>query len=221
VNNVNNVLRVASAADEEDTVGEGMARRAGSNRQNVYKCYSAVAALFVVFLLPGCAVTNQWKVPAALLWSYVGVGVAVCGWLVCRVDFHARGDKSGNKSGERVDESVGVSEGKSGDGESDGESGDGESEGESGRGVLKKIFLCPAVPWVPAIGLASNSYLMTQRPWQGWVRLLAITLLVFVGYVARILWKGTRVEERRGGSGHDSPSRVPLLHAHDRPSVQN
>ena len=73
------------------------------------------------------------------------------------------------------------------------------------------IFLCPAVPWIPAIGLSSNSYLMTQRPWEGWLRLLIITGVVFIVYVVTVARsvggrRGTNKQEDEQTSLLDSSS---------------
>jgi basic amino acid/polyamine antiporter, APA family len=85
------------------------------------------------------------------------------------------------------------------------------------------IFLCPIVPWIPSIGLCSNSYLMTQRPWEGWLRLLVITLLVSILYATMIILhdekdEGEQEEEQEEGSStfgseNDVSSKIPLLNS--------
>ena len=61
-------------------------------------------------------------------------------------------------------------------------SGGSSSSSSPHRTPKKSLFLSPWVPLIPSSGLAFNGYLMTQRPWEGWVRLFSITLVVLLVY---------------------------------------
>ena len=150
----------------QDAGGGGGGSIIENRRRNVVRCYVAVAALSLLPLLPGLAVTNSWNVHIAVLVSYSIVGLVVCTALVRRVKFGGgtpiNSTGANAEGGEDIkDEDVG---------------------GEGGT-----FFACPLVPLIPSLGLASNSYLMAQRPWVGWVRLLVITLIVLIIYVVMVL----------------------------------
>ena len=165
------------------TIVNGVTNANGVNNDNVQKCYSAVIALALLFLFPGCAVTNQWNISYWILIAYTCVGVFICGVLIYRVNFEKNGNdanQNGNVNGIQIEEEE--------------------------IGKKKNLFYCPFVPVIPAIGLASNSYLMTQRPWQGWLRLVVITGVVLIVYVIKVATDG-----RDGRREEMEASRVPLL----------
>ncbi len=59
-----------------------------------------------------------------------------------------------------------------------------ETQGDEG-GEKRGPFLTPAPRVTASLALAANAYLLSQRPWEGWARLLCLTGIVFVlHYVA-------------------------------------
>ncbi|MEW5976618.1 MAG: amino acid permease [Acidobacteriota bacterium] len=58
-------------------------------------------------------------------------------------------------------------------------------------------FRCPAVPWIPLLGIASCAYLMIQLPWLTWVRFV---VWLFVGLCIYFLYGAERSSLHRGES---------------------
>jgi APA family basic amino acid/polyamine antiporter len=65
---------------------------------------------------------------------------------------------------------------------------------------LPRTFRCPAVPFVPAIGVAFSLWLITFLAWQTWLRFLVwllIGLVIYFGYSYR---KSNLAKEERGAA---------------------
>lgn len=52
-------------------------------------------------------------------------------------------------------------------------------------------FACPWVPFLPALGVMSNAFMMAQLQWEAWARLVIVTLCVLAAYSWKV-WKSHR-----------------------------